>query len=269
MPEDLTCYFAGEKLYGDDFSPDQIEAWFKDEAEGYANLGSKNRNAYRYAYHQLNIHHGYSHLGSRRFERALGLGSAYGDEFFPIIDRIGHLAILDPSDAFSATRDVKGVPCEYRKPNMDGSMSFPDGCFDLIVALGVLHHVPNVSRVMSECARCLSKNGIMLVREPIVSMGDWRKPRPGGTKRERGIPLKIFERIIEDCGFHVRREALCSFPAMAGLASRIGIAAHNSVPMVWLDSLLSRLFSWNVTYHRTTFVAKLAPASAFFVLEKK
>ncbi len=33
--------FAGESIYGDDFTPDEILAWFKDEAEAYADLGAK------------------------------------------------------------------------------------------------------------------------------------------------------------------------------------------------------------------------------------
>ncbi len=36
-------YLAGEKLYGDDFSFEQIKNWYDQEAEGYADLGSKNR----------------------------------------------------------------------------------------------------------------------------------------------------------------------------------------------------------------------------------
>lgn len=36
-------YFNGEKLYGDDFSFDEIKTWYEEESEGYANLGSKNK----------------------------------------------------------------------------------------------------------------------------------------------------------------------------------------------------------------------------------
>ena len=33
MHEDMTLYFSGEKLYGDDFTLNQIEEWYKDEQE--------------------------------------------------------------------------------------------------------------------------------------------------------------------------------------------------------------------------------------------
>ena len=35
---DMQDYFAGRALVGDDFTPDEINAWFEDEREAYANL---------------------------------------------------------------------------------------------------------------------------------------------------------------------------------------------------------------------------------------
>ena len=32
---------SGQRLYGDDFSEDAIQAWFEDEKEGFADLGGK------------------------------------------------------------------------------------------------------------------------------------------------------------------------------------------------------------------------------------
>src|SRR6266571_5124767 len=119
MSNDLTEYFAGTKLYGDDFSTKDIEAWFKDETDAYAELGAKDRSTYHYAYTALNEHHGYRFLPPGPIEHALGLGSAYGDEFLPIADRLRRITILDPSDSFS-TDHVAGVPCRYVKPRTNG-----------------------------------------------------------------------------------------------------------------------------------------------------
>ncbi len=44
-------YFDGKKLYGNDFTEQQILEWFESEKEGYAKLGSKNLSTYRYASH--------------------------------------------------------------------------------------------------------------------------------------------------------------------------------------------------------------------------
>src|SRR5436309_11648804 len=70
MSNDLTEYFAGTKLYGDDFSAKDIEAWFKDETDAYAELGAKDRSTYHYAYTALNEHHGYRFLPPGPIERA-------------------------------------------------------------------------------------------------------------------------------------------------------------------------------------------------------
>ena len=84
--------------------------------------------------------------------------------------------------------------------------------FALVTCFGVLHHIPNVSFVMSELGRVLEPGGVMLLREPVISMGDWRKPRRGLTKRERGIPLHLLQRIAVESGFEVIKQSLCMFP---------------------------------------------------------
>ncbi len=38
--DDLAEYFNGNKLFGDDLSPDEIRAWYDDEKEAYADLGA-------------------------------------------------------------------------------------------------------------------------------------------------------------------------------------------------------------------------------------
>jgi hypothetical protein len=128
--------------YGHDFTIKEIREWFADEAEGYADLGSTDKDRYRYVYHQLNYQHAFRFILDMRFDEALGLGSAYGDEFKPIIHRINHVTILDPSDAFSDIDKIIGVPCIYIKPNPKGDMPFYGNRFDLITSLGVMHHIP-------------------------------------------------------------------------------------------------------------------------------
>lgn len=268
MNKELAEYFSGKKLYGDDFTLGEIEQWFMDETEGYADLGAKEQARYRYVYHELNLRHGYRHLSGSRIRQALGIGSAYGHEFKPVADQIDEITILDPSDAFSRVTEIHGCPCRYVKPVSKGDMPFPDASFDLITSLGVLHHIPNVSHIMRECARCLVKDGVMLIREPIVSMGDWSKPRPGLTKRERGIPLNIFREIVHLSGLRVVHEALCMFPVISRIAGSLGIAAYNDKAFTFADSILSRIFSWNCKYHRACLFEKFGPASVYFVLTR-
>jgi SAM-dependent methyltransferase len=268
LGNDLSQFFSGEKLYGNDFTAEQIIEWFHDEAEGYSGLGAKDRTVYEYKYHALNILHGFRFFVGRNFSSALGIGSAYGDEFIPIKYFIEKVSILDPSDSFADVSKLLNIPTSYFKPNPIGDIAFHDNSFDFISCLGVLHHIPNVQHVLNECYRCLSKDGVMLLREPITSMGDWRKRRVGLTKRERGIPVKIMDKFIQDCGFKILNRAFCNFPVLPIVADNLGIAAYNNTIITKLDSILSVIFSWNVTYHRTNFFRKLAPASVYYVLSK-
>lgn len=261
-------YFLGTKLYGDDFNPDQIKAWYEDEAEGYANLGAKDAQSYRYVYHAVNIRHGYRHLPSRQFHHALGLGSAYGDEFNPVISRIQKITIIEPSDAFNAKTDINGVPVQYVKPDVGGTLPFPDAIFDLVTCFDVLHHIPNVSHIVGEIFRCLQPGGFALVREPIVSMGDWSKPRTGLTKHERGIPLALLQNMLNRTGFEVSAHTFCFFTLTPRIGRLLRIGCYNSPFMTRVDALFSRLMAWNIRYHATSVLQKFRPAEIFYVLRK-
>ncbi len=269
MIDNISEYLSGKKLYGDNFTIDEIEKWFIDETEGYANLGAKEKDEYRYAYHHLNQRHGFKFIHNRYFNEALGIGSAFGDEFEPISDKVRSISILEPSDAFAKVNKIAGIPCVYYKPNSAGNMPFKNNQFDLILCLGVMHHIPNVSQVMSECYRCLNYDGIMLLREPIISMGNWTMPRKGLTKRERGIPIKILKEIVTKLGFRIIHESPCNFPLIPKIAVKIGVLAYNNFVLTLIDALLSQAFFWNIKYHRTKLFEKFAPASIYYILEKK
>lgn len=269
MSDDISMYLSGDRLYGDDFTIEEIRQWYADEAEAYADLGAKEKSKYRYVYHQLNNRHAFRYLRNSHFNEALGIGSAYGEEFNPIAHNIDHLTILDPSEAFSEVKEICGTPCVYVRPNQTGDMPFENDRFDLITSLGVMHHIPNVSHVIGECYRCLSSSGgVMLLREPIVSMGDWRRLRFGLTKRERGIPMRILDGIIRNAGFKVKHRTLCVFPIIPRLANSLGITTYNNTAMTIADALLSKMFSWNIRYHRTRLFEKFAPACVYYVLNK-
>lgn len=249
---------AGDRLYGDDFTLDQIQAWYDDEKEGYADLWAT-RSDYRYEYHALNRLHTFRHLPASPIGRALGIGSAYGHEFEPIADRIERLTILEPSENYSPSQCPLGVPVDYVKATVSGDLPFPDDGFDLIVSFSAWHHIPNVSHIARECARCLRPGGRLLVRDPIISMGDWRRPRPGLTAHERGIPLEIFRNLLLEAGFAVEREAPSGFAPLARLYRLVNRDIYNDWAGTRLDALLSRMFSFNVVYHRESLWSRFGP----------
>ena len=271
IENDLERCFRGEALYGDDFGPDALEQWHRDERDAYYELsasGSKQcEGARAYGYHALNRRHGFSRLPKGRLGPALSIGGAFGDELLPVLDRVDCATIIEPARGFSAG-SLHGVSLQYVEPSVTGGMPFDDGAFGLILCFGSLHHIANVSRVVAEMYRCLRPGGFALVREPIVSMGDWRRPRAGLTKRERGIPLDVFDRILAGTGFSVVRRALCMFAPLNAANARMQVAVYASRWLVLLDSVLCRASSWNYRYHRTTVFRKLGPTNVFYVLTK-
>lgn len=267
--DNLKGYFEGSKLYGDDFSLNEIKKWFKDEKEAYFNnLVAKNIKDYKYNYHALNYEKGFRFLPNKRFSHVLGVGSAYGREFIPISKRVDKFTILEPSEGF-VVKEINSKPVNYVKPKMNGEFPFASNSFDLITCFGTLHHISNVNKILKEIYRCLKRNGYALIREPIVSMGDWRTFRKGLTKRERGIPLKFFHNMISLKGFEIIKEQMCIFPLIVRLRHFMNKPVYNSKFAVFLDNILCCLFAWNYNYHPTNLFKKLRPVSIFYVLHKK
>lgn len=262
---DIESYFDGKALYGDDFDAAQIAEWFADEQEGFADLGAKDAASYSYGYHALNKFHGFSYLPDRQFKQALGFGSAYGEELLALKSNIQSATIVDPSDAF-IRESVYGIPLSYVKPAPDGNLPFPNDTFDLITCFGVLHHIPNVSSVVSELARVLKPDGYILLREPIVSMGDWRGPRRGLTKRERGIPMQLLDTLFKAHELEIVKRSLCDFPVTERLFLKLGI--YNTYFASLLDAWVSAAFAWNLNYHPRHFIQRFRARSAFWVLRK-
>lgn len=273
--EEMQEFFDGKKLYGDDFSLDEIEKWYEDEKEGTSSLGTNHGKNYRYSWHRLNYRHGFRFLPpNRTFPSALGFGSQYGEELRPISNRIERITIVEPSDIYTALgrREINGTPVTYIKPLVDGSLPFPGECFDLITCFGVLHHIPNVTKVVREFYRCLRPSGYAVVREPTASMGDWRKHRPGLTKKERGIPIEIFHHIISSSGFEIVSRKRCVFPITIRLSffTRFFTKEHiyNLKTCLLIDELLCHLFAWNNKYHPSTVIDKLRPTAVSYVIRK-
>jgi 2-polyprenyl-3-methyl-5-hydroxy-6-metoxy-1,4-benzoquinol methylase len=266
MDELVDCW-VGQKLYGDDFTQAEIDSWYADEAEAYAELEASTSETYKYRYHALNARYGYEHLPASSFGHVLGFGAAYGEELMPLVSRVGRITIVDPSAVF-ARDSIGGVDVQYVKPRSSGRLDMHDDEVDLITCFGVLHHIPNVSTVVSELARVLAPGGFMLLREPIISMGDWRTPRAGLTARERGIPLEILHSIVRSSGLRVVREFLCDFSLTNRLFRLWRDDPFNSEFVTRIDSGLCRAFTWNVNYHPRNALQLFRPRAVALVLQK-
>jgi SAM-dependent methyltransferase len=265
---EIAPYFRGDRLYGNDFNEEQILQWYQDEETGYYDLGTTRRSD-SYAYHALNGVHGIRYLPNRSFEHALGIGSAYGKEFHPLCNRIARITIIEPCEEYWSN-EIGGVPATYLKAQPSGDLTLESESVDLVTCFGCLHHVPNVGHVLRECGRVLRPAGWMLMREPVVSMGDWRRPRRGLTKHERGIPLDIMREFASTAGLHIANEAIVGFAPLRIIWRRISKRPiYSSCFATWTDAAISRLFRWNYSYHARSFFEKLRPTGAYWVLTKR
>lgn len=254
----------GSALYGDDFNSVRIAEWFAQERRGYYDIADNAE--YAYAYHALNRFHGFRLLEGR-YRRCLALGCARGDEILPIADRLDEIIAIEPAEPWWSSK-IGNTPARYMAPQESGDIALKDLSVDLVTCFGVLHHIPNVTHVMSEIVRVMRPGAVFLLREPSSSMGDWRFPRPGMTKNERGISRHWVIATASGLGLEVVRAAHCDFGPIAKLLAPFKINPHSSMPIVAVDWVVSSLFGWNNRYWRRRLTDKFAPGSVFYVLRK-
>ncbi len=254
-------------IFGDNFSNEEIEKWYYEEENGYANLGYVDSETSYYPYHLMNERFGWSKIGHKLGE-VLSLGGAYAAEFEKIACNITSITVVEPGKKFWRD-EAYGLRLNYVVPNVDGHLDFDNQTFDTITAFGVLHHIPNVTYVFSELARVLKPGGNILLREPIISMGDWSVHRPGLTKNERSIPLSILGSLAEANDLIIANQEFMGFSPLIKLCKALHINFWSSRMLLNLDYLMCKLSLKNYKYHRETRLDRFAPSFTFIVLNKK
>ena len=269
-PSGIDRYLRGEALYGDDLSPEEIEEWMAGDRQDYEAKPTTHEAGYHN--HALNRRHGFRHLPhDREWERVLSLGGGSGEELEPIASHVRRIDVVEPGDLF-VKGEIHGVPAEYRKPGRLNELPYDDETFDLVLAFGVLHHIPNVTFVIGEVARCLVPGGYACLREPTVSMGDWRRSRQALTRRERGIPLGVFRRAVAQAGLETIAETRCGFAPLGKIGRivrrRFPLYEMDSRPLVRLDAWLCKLFGWSTVYHAEHLLSQIRPTAVALVIRK-
>jgi SAM-dependent methyltransferase len=259
LPVPTPAQLRGEELYGDDFTPEQVEQWFRDEAEAYFEMSGDSQEPAHYGYRELNQQALLRYIpAGRRFDHALGFGSGYGAELAPLAGQIERVTIVESSEGYG--RDPALVmPTTVLRARPDGGLALPDASVDLVTCFDVLHHIPNVSHVLGEFARVLGSGGLLLLREPTTSMGgNWGMRRPGLTMHERGIPPSYLRRQLSALGFVIERDTFAIFPPILKLW-RLGRAPYNSRILTSVDRALCRLLVAHWRYHAVNRWQKVRP----------
>jgi len=257
-------FFSGEALYGDNFNDEQLLKWYQEEEESFFNMHYTSD----YVYHFTAI----DKIVAGKFltkEKlvVLGIGSADGQEFKLFAQKIEKAHIIENAN-YPVIEALKGKT-DFIKADYTGKLSFNDNYFDLIICYSSLHHIANVSFMFNEFQRVLKPSGFLFVREPIISMGNWESKRAGLTKNERGIPIKIFRKIINNSGFSIKKEVIWNFRPFAKIIGAFyKKPIHNSILLSYIDIIFSKLFYINYRYHNTKWWHKFSPSSVFYILSK-
>jgi len=270
---DLEIFFSGENLYGEDFDEIKIKTWYEEEINAYSDIGSGNfSEKYIYSYHGINWYHGFSRfIKNKNQMRVLAIGGYFGDELLPIIDHVSEILILEPSSSFPF-HSLNNINIQYIQANYSGKIPIESDSIDLITCFGCLHHIPKISIIIDEINRIIKPKGIVMIREPIISMGDWTKTRKGLTKNERGIPRHILKSILVKSKFNILYERMCFFSINSyflRVMSYLNVRLYNSVFFVYFDDFICNIPPWKVCYHPRYLLKKIQPTSIFFVLQKQ
>lgn len=114
-------------------------------------------------------------------ERVLDLGCGYGwyTDFFT---RNGADAVgVDGSEKMIAIAQERYPNLDFTLANIEKSLPFADGCFDIVFSNQVLMDIENTERVISECARILKENGVFYfgIVHPCFYDCKWLKDEKG------------------------------------------------------------------------------------------
>lgn len=220
LPSDLSRFYSGRELFGESLSDDDVAAWLIDESHGFGDLDhADSGSGAAYPYHsenQLFFWRQYPLIGLD----VVGIGSAHGAEFLPVVERLNTLRIVEPDVRYHGS-NVLPANAQYSVPGFPGlKTDLGSESADAIVCFGVLHHLPRVSDSIAEFARLLRPRGLLLLKEPTVSMGDWNAERAGLTTHERGIPIGLLRQMLRKADFEIVKETPYSFARSVAIVAR-------------------------------------------------
>lgn len=276
LPDDVSPEVrSGSHLVGEDFDDDQLKRWFAEEQEAFYedDAGNSEKDPWyaymRYVNEVLGFATVSKHADPIQNVLVLGPGSGIEIEQFATKHPACKLNFLEASESFKLMLRDRFCGATILEPQYTGSIALSDESQDVVCAFSVLHHIPNVSKVVTEIGRVTKSGGFLMVREPCSSMGDWRKPR-SATPNERGISRALMTRFAADAGFTLERQPIPILfePFNRILKKTIGFRQIPFPILFGLDRLTSKFLSLNDHYWRDSLWRKLGPSSYFYIFRK-
>ena len=267
---------SGDYLAGNDLNLDQITTWFSQEKEAYYSSDSDQDLVedkwYKYC-RFLNNKLGFSKLDFDKNDNfsVLVIGPGPGKEMEKFNDKFKNCTIyfLESSENYKKELKVTFPKSVILDANIDANIKLKSNSIKLVIGFSVLHHIPNVSSCLSEIYRVLQKDGILFLREPCSSMGDWRGPR-STTPNERGISKKWFLKEFDKLNLRLLSSP---DPVLFDQLNKIFVKSIfgklSSFHLIYfLDNIISKVVSFNDYYWRDNFLKKIGPSAYFYRLKK-
>jgi SAM-dependent methyltransferase len=148
------------------------------------------------------------------------------------------------------------------------SLSFNDNLFDYVIVLGVLHHIPNVSYVVSELVRVLKPGGILMVREPISNMRRKNILSKGLSPNERGIPKEFFVKLACDINLKILNINYAYFPPLMIIISKIPVLENVPRFLYLIDRVFCNFTGKYSKYDRKSMLERCIAGNLYYVFQK-
>jgi ubiquinone/menaquinone biosynthesis C-methylase UbiE len=96
--------------------------------------------------------------------KAIDIGCGTGRWTKYLLDKIDFMEAVDPSDAIFAADKLLGVASNVRlsKASTD-NLPFDDNTFDFGMSIGVLHHIPDTQKALSDCVKKIKIGGYFYI----------------------------------------------------------------------------------------------------------
>lgn len=277
LPEDPSAAVRdGQLLFGESLSDDSLKLWYEQEESAFytASKGTTEADPW-YAYMRyVNVRLGIRKVSSLCPSSAhlVSLGPGDGSELpevLRVID-IEKITLIEASKHFQSDLKSKYPFANIVAPSHTGLLDIDNNSVDILIAFGVLHHIPNPSIVIAECSRVLKAGGFFITREPCSSMGLWSVGR-AATPNERGIPSKLIRKYAYESGFKSTGKPIPVMfePINKLLKMTIGFRFVPFALLFFIDRLISLFVSFNDYYWRDTWLKKIGPSSYFYVFRKQ
>lgn len=259
-------------LIGNDYNLEEIKNWY-DEEEKYHNQFTSGRNSaddYWIIYEVFNRKYAIDKFTKLTSEsNVLSFGCAEGSDTAKLLkDYNFNLYGIEASDELIKAFENYFPKAKVRKAEIDGTINYPDNFFDYIFCFGVLHHIPNVSKILSEFKRVLKPGGVMILREPVCWMYSGENRPKDLSPNERGIPVSFFKNEFEKLDFDVIEIQKSFYKPLMSLLRRVNILSQFPNAVYFLDRIMCKLPSTD-SYYVKNFIDRFSPSSAYYIVKKK